>query len=127
MSVAVTLDELRAEVDRCGPGAFLLTVGGDLRPHVVAVRAVWEGDALVVGAGRRTAANVGPRPGVSLLWPAAGPTGYSLIVDGAAEVRGDEVVVSPIRAVLHRSNIDAQTGDPVDGPTCVPVLDRRTG
>jgi hypothetical protein len=89
----------------------------------VSVNVAFDGAALVAGAGRTTAANVGERPDVSLLWAPA-PDGYSLIVDGPAAVRagvdGNVIVVSPSRAVLHRT-VTALA----DGPSCITVLDAR--
>ena len=83
-----------------------VTVNGEGRPHVVSVSVALEDGELVTGAGRTTAANVGGRPDVTLLWPPSAE-GYSLIVDGPAVVRdssaGAVVAVAPNRAVLHRT------------------------
>ena len=123
MSVRVELDELRDKVSTWGPAAFLVTVTPEGTPHIVSVSVAFDGGDLVAGAGRTTSANVGERPDVSLLWAPA-PDGYSLIVDGPAAVRagvdGNVVVVSPTRAVLHRTVTVAQ-----DGPSCITVLDAR--
>jgi hypothetical protein len=119
VSIAVGPEELRDRVAAYGPAAFLVTVNEAGRPHVVSVRVALEGDALLAGAGRTTAANVAGRPDVTLLWSPA-PDGYSLIVDGPAALRGDEVVVTPVRAVLHRTVV----ADPA-GPSCITVLDAR--
>jgi len=118
MSVAVSLDRLREEVARFGASPFLLTVTGDGRPHAVSVAVVWQGDALEAGAGSRTVANVAERPGVTLLWPAVEPGGYSLIVDGVARAAepGDRLSVQPAKAVLHRRRQDGPGSD------CVGVL-----
>ena len=104
-----------------GPVAFLLTVAVDRRPHVVSVTIGWEHDELLAGAGRTTSANVAGHPSVSLLWPPPAGGGYSLIVDGTAEVQERDtaavVVIRPSRAVLHRvANADG------DGPSCIAVL-----
>jgi hypothetical protein len=119
-ALTVGLDALRARVDEYGPAAYLVTVGDDGRPHIVSVRTAWEDDRLVAGAGRTTAKNAGSRPGVSLLWPRP-IAGYSLIVDGAAAIRGEgveaAVTIEPARAVLHRV-VDADG----EGPSCVTVL-----
>jgi hypothetical protein len=119
VSIGVDLEALTEHIGEFGGAAFLVTVGDDLRPHVVSVQVRAEGDALVLSAGRRTSANVEVRPGVTLVWP-AGPGGdYSLIVDGTAEKPtgdGGAISVSPSSAVLHRA-ADA-TGQ---GPGCVPV------
>ncbi len=107
MSVPVPLDQLRDAVDRYGPRPYLLTTGGDGRPHAVAVAVRWDGDRLVAGAGRTTARNVAARPGVCLLWPPVGEDRFSLLVDGAATLaEAGEVVVTPERAVLHRPPAD---------------------
>jgi hypothetical protein len=123
VSVRVDLDEVREQVDACRSCAYLMTVTDDGRPHAVSVDVVWEGDALVGGAGRRTAANAERSPEVSLLWPESGRDGYALIIDGTAEVRADTngegatVAVKPTAAVLHVT--PAARGK---GPGCVPVL-----
>ncbi|HET6794621.1 MAG TPA: hypothetical protein VFH45_09275 [Acidimicrobiales bacterium] len=103
MSVRVELDQLRAEVHRFGALPYLLTVGGDGRPHATSVHASWEGERLAVRAGRRSLANAGERPDVTLLWAPVEPGGHSLIVDGAAAVEGDRVLVGPTSAILHRT------------------------
>ena len=116
MSIAVSLEQLRDEVERRGDAAFVVTTGDD-GPHVVSVRVAWDGDALVGGAGNRTAANVAARSSVSLLWPSTFDD-YSLIVDGTASAEDGTLRVAPVRAVLHRSA--AATGD---GPGCIKVLE----
>jgi hypothetical protein len=106
MSIPVSLEKLRAEVERYGATPFLLTVSDDARPHSVSVAVSWDGDALVMNPGKRTRANVAARPRVSLLWAPIEPGGYSLIVDADGAVRGDgedaRVLAHPTRGVLHR-------------------------
>jgi hypothetical protein len=116
MSIAVSLDELRAEVAKRGDAAFVVTTG-DGGPHVVSVRLDWDGDALVGGAGNRTATNVASRSVVSVLWPATFDD-YSLIVDGEGAAADGVLRIAPHRAVLHRSA--AASGD---GPSCIKVLE----
>jgi hypothetical protein len=105
--------------------AFLPTVSDDTRPHAVECPVRWEGDALAVEVGTRSATNAAARPGVSLLFPARAAGDYSLIVDGsAAVVPGVErrgVLITPTRAVLHRP---AAAPDPSSacGADCVPLL-----
>ena len=109
MSVKVDLDRLHEETTRFGPSPYVLTVSDDGRPHAVAVVVEWDGDQLVLGAGRSTAANATDRPGVTLLWPPYELGGYSLLVDGSATVTpadGEEparIAVQPEKAILHRS------------------------
>jgi hypothetical protein len=121
VSVTVALDELRERSAEFGAVAYLLTVTGDRRPHVVSIEVAWEHDTLVAGAGRTTSANVAGQPTVSLLWSPPARGDYSLIVDGTAEAQERDgatvVVIRPSRAVLHR--VASADGD---GPTCVTVL-----
>jgi hypothetical protein len=117
MSIPVPLDQLRAALAERSGSAYLLTVGDDARPHAVHTPVVWEGDALAADVGKRSAANAGARSAVSLLYPVRTPGDYSLIVDGTALVAarpdGARVVITPIRAVLHRA---AAVPDP--GASC---------
>ncbi|HKR50033.1 MAG TPA: hypothetical protein VJT72_10705, partial [Pseudonocardiaceae bacterium] len=77
--------------------------GDDARAHVVAVTATLANDTLLItDLGRRTQVNLAAHPSVTLVWPPADPSDYSLIVDGVGSMRGDELAVTPIRAVLHR-------------------------
>jgi hypothetical protein len=102
------------------PFGYLITVDDGYRAHTVTVeprlRELPDGPdgpeepkALIdVGLiGGRTRKNLAERRDVTLLWPPPEPGGYSLIVDGEAEVTdaGDETVhlgVVPTRALLHR-------------------------
>jgi len=83
-------------------------VSDDGRAHSVAVAPHWDGDELVVPAGKTTARNARARPLVALLWPPVDGPSYSLIVDGTVagtnEIEGGhEVRVRPTKAVLHRT------------------------
>ncbi len=109
--------ELRTEVERYGPVAYLVTVSPETgRPHVVSVSVGWKGGFLVCGAGSRTAANVGAGADVTLLWSPPAEVGYSLIVDGPASLAGSTLSVHPAGAVLHRL-----AGAVDEGPGCIPV------
>ncbi|HJQ83606.1 MAG TPA: pyridoxamine 5'-phosphate oxidase family protein [Candidatus Binatia bacterium] len=128
MSIPVPLQRLRAAVAERGPGAYVLTVSDDGRPHAVHGAVRWDGDRLAVDVGRRTAANASARPGVSLLYPVRAEGDYSLIVDGTASVdaHGTEprLLVAPTKAVLHRpAPSAAPVGSPCDAD-CVPLLSR---
>jgi hypothetical protein len=123
VSVPVGLDELRQQVVACGPDAFLLTVSEGTSPHAVSAAVTWDGDQLVVGAGKTTCRNVAAAPAVTLLWPASGQD-YSLIVDGTGEVAGDTVRITPTRAILHRSVLaaDPDGHDEGDAPRCITII-----
>ena len=123
MSVPVPLDKLRDAIGERGPVAFLLTVSDDTRPHAVQCPVRWDGDALVVDVGRRSAANAGARPGVSLLFPARTAGDYSLIVDGTAGVAAGALRIAPTGAVLHRP-APAPRPESACGADCVPLIDR---
>lgn len=102
MSIQVTLHQLAETLTRYR-FAYLLTVGDDARAHVVAVTTTLANDTLLVtDLGRKTRANLAAHPSVTLVWPPANPSDYSLIVDGAGSMRDDELAVAPTRAVLHR-------------------------
>ena len=121
MSIKVELEELHEQVAACGSYAFLLTVSDDGRPHAVSLRVAWDGDELVGAPGSRTLANAERSPEVSLLWPDSGRAGFTLFVNGRAEVRADgesaKVAIKPATAVLHKT----PEGDS-DAPGCVPVF-----
>jgi len=125
VSIPVALDRLRAAIAERGPGAYLITVTDDARPHVVHVAVAWDGDRLVTAeVGKRTAANAAARPSVSLLYPLRAPGDYSLIVDGTAAVAAEDaqrLSITPVKAVLHRP---AAAPDPAAAcrDDCVPVL-----
>jgi len=127
MSVPVPLDGLRAAIAQRGGGAYILTVSDDARPHAAYVTVRWDGDVLVAGVGKRSAANAAARPGVSLLYPVRTEGDYSLIVDGSAAVEspagGPRLRITPAKAVLHRP---ATEPDPASacGADCVPLLPR---
>ena len=97
--------------------AYLVTVDDDYRVHTVTVEPELHEQVMDVGlVGGRTRKNVESRSAVTLLWPPSEPTGYSLIVDGLAEVAestgSDDdnaaLRVMPTRALLHR-NADPNT------------------
>ena len=71
--------------------------------------------------GPRTLANAERSSEVSLLWPDSGREGFSLFVNGPAEVRVDgdsaKVAIKPATAVLHKT----PEGE-AQAPGCVPVF-----
>lgn len=89
--------------------AYLITADDHYRVHTVTVEPQLRGSSLDVGLiGGRTRENLARRGEVTLLWPPAEPDGYSLIVDGQAEVGESDgetvrLQVAPTRALLHRN------------------------
>jgi len=126
MSIPVPLEGLKSAIAERGPGAYVLTVADDGRPHAVLASMRWEGEALAAGIGRRSAANATARSSVSLLFPVRGDGDYSLIVDGTAAVEssGSEhrLLVTPTRAVLHRPVAAPAATTSSCGADCVPLF-----
>lgn len=124
MSVKVDLDRL-ADTLVDFPFGYLITVGEDFRVHTVAVTPVFEDGAFTIGPlGGTTRRNAAAHAAVTALWPPREPTGYSLIVDGTAEVTEAGIRLTPTRAVLHRSAIEPGAGtDPGGLHDCVPLKD----
>ena len=124
MSIPVPLDRLRAAVAERGPGAYLLTVSDDTKPHAVHVSVAWDGDRLTTEVGRRSAANATARPATCLLFPLRTPGDYTLIVDGTVAVAADDprrLLITPVTAVLHRPAAEPKPGAACQDD-CVPVL-----
>lgn len=115
MSVPVDLAALAEQVAAFPGPPYLLTTG-DGPAHVASVDARLADGRFLVPAGRTSRANVGGQPQVTLLWAPTAGGPYSVIVDGTASVDGEDVVVEPTRAVLHRV-----AGVDDDLPTCVPI------
>jgi hypothetical protein len=102
MSVKVDLDRLSDTLSDFAFG-YLITVGDDFRAHTVAIDPALSDGALHIGSiGNTNRRNVIQHADVTLLWPPRKPDGYSLIVDGRGEVRGDGLCVTPVRAVPPR-------------------------
>jgi hypothetical protein len=103
VSIAVTIEQLMAEIDQWGFG-YLLTVSDDSRTHLLALRPRVSGDVLRFDAGGgRACRNAEANPQVSIVFPPGEHSnGFSLVVDGEATVEGNEIDVRPMSAVLHR-------------------------
>jgi hypothetical protein len=123
MSIPVGLDRLRHEIAARGPVAFLMTVGAESRPHIVALGVEWAGDEFALAPGNSSTANARERRFVTLLWPDPGAGELSLIVDAtvtsvaSTDSGGNRVVVAPTHAVLHRA---VAPGDDAMA-RCIPV------
>jgi hypothetical protein len=122
MSVKVDLDKLAEELANYSFG-YLITVGDDFRAHTVAVEPVLTDGVFDVGPmGSGTRRNAGQHPDVTVIWPPAEPGGYTLIVDGRAEVTDNGLTVAPTKAILHRrATSDSEATSPDGLHDCVPL------
>jgi hypothetical protein len=101
VSIAVALADLESKlVDY--PWGFVLTVSDDGRAHCLAVPTNYIDGVFAASAGRGTRANATARPNVTMVFPPALGSDYSLIVDGTAQAFDDHLEVTPTNAVLHR-------------------------
>lgn len=122
MSIPVDVRDLRTALDDFGSGYLLTTADG--RVKVVTVDPVHDDAGVSIATpGRGTLANVAGNPAVTLVFPPREPRGYTLLVDGTATCRGEDVLVEPASAVLHRPASHADGPLPPDGcgHDCAPV------
>ncbi|HWJ80713.1 MAG TPA: pyridoxamine 5'-phosphate oxidase [Nocardioides sp.] len=122
MSIPVPVGDLKAALADFGSGYLLTTTEG--RVKVVTIDPEHDGSGLrIPGPGRGTLANVGANPTVTLVFPPRQTHGYSLIVDGTARADGEDVVVEPASAVLHRpaAHADGPLAGDGCGHDCAPV------
>jgi hypothetical protein len=101
MSIAVPLDELANALAEY-PWGYLITVGDDQLGRTLAVPTDVRDGRLWCTAGERTRGFAESRPEVTMVFPPSHGSGYSLIVDGLAEVAEDGVWIAPSWAVRHR-------------------------
>jgi hypothetical protein len=123
MSIPVEIGDLGKALADFGAG-YLLTTSGDGRVKAVTVEPVLtDGDLVATGPGRGTSANIAANPAVTLLFPPLAPRGYTLLVDGTAEMTGDDARIAPATAVLHRPAAHADGPPAPDGcgNDCKPV------
>lgn len=105
--------------------AYLITVDAENRPHPVPVMPTLEGDTVHIGAlgGRRSRANLARSSDVTVMWPPPVPGGYTVIVDGTADVSDTgelaRVAISPSRAVLIRVATPESPGETPCYSDCV--------
>ncbi len=101
------LDELEQTLAEYGVG-YLLSWNADGRVKVVSIPsmsgtgAYAEGVFTLINPGRGSCANAAANAQVTLLFAPLTQPGFSLIVDGTASLSGDDVIVAPTSAILHR-------------------------
>lgn len=107
MSIPVTIAQLPDAINTQIGWCYLLSVSEQGHPRVVATTTTWSADGLSlnVHVGQGTAANIGARPAVTLVWAPLDPSGMSLIVDGVGVVKDLAVTIQPTSGVMHRSAI----------------------
>ncbi len=101
VSIAVSLADLHTKLAEY-PWGYLVTVSDQQRAHSLAVPTHYVDGVLAMSAGGGTRANATARPDVTMVFPPASGTEYSLIVDGRAQVFVDHIEFTPTNAVLHR-------------------------
>lgn len=118
MRTAVNVDAVAEHAAGYG-FAYLITINSRQRVHTSVVHPRFAQGAVVVpGASERAKGNADAHPDVSLVWPPAEATGYSLIVDGTASGAVDEtdgLAIAPTRAILHRPATEPSGPDAGDG------------
>jgi hypothetical protein len=101
VSIPVSLPDLADTLGRY-PWGYFVTVGPDLRAHSLAVPTQFRDGSLHFAGGRSSRANASAMPEVTMVFPPQQPGEYSLILDGAAVVVGDDISFTPSHAILHR-------------------------
>ncbi|MCW2765369.1 MAG: pyridoxamine 5-phosphate oxidase family protein [Nocardioides sp.] len=123
MSIPVAVADLADALDDFGAG-YLLSTSADGRVKAVTVEPeVVDGVLVITGPGRGSSANIAANPAVTLLFPPREPRGFTLLVDGIAEVTGEQARVTPETAVLHRpaAHSDGPPAPDGCGHDCQPV------
>jgi hypothetical protein len=123
MSIPVDVADVAKALEDFGAGYLLTTTSAGTVKVVTVEPTVTDGVVLVAGPGRGTVANLAGNTTVTLVFPPPEPKGFTLLVDGTAEVTGDDVRVTPSGAVLHRpaSHADGPPAPDGCGNDCAPV------
>lgn len=121
MSQVVASDALEQTLAGYGI-AYLITIGADIRPHAVEVRAEFDAHRFrITEAGNSTRRNIGARNTVTLLWPPLDPGGYTLLVDGTATLTDHGIDIVVTRAVQHRAATENSQTVSSCGSDCHPL------
>lgn len=124
MSIPVDPKDLRTACEDFTSAFLLSTSSPRIKVVVTDPQVAEDGTVRLPNPGGGTLANLTENAAVTLaFWPRE-HHGYALLVDGAARVDGDDVVVVPEHAVLHRpaahAGGSAGTGGGC-GQDCAPV------
>jgi hypothetical protein len=102
MSVLVDLADVPARLAELDRGYLLTSKDGLVKAVSVWAVPTDDGTLRVAAPGRGSVANVAANPAVTLLFPPLTGPGMSLLIDGTAAADGDDVVIAPTGAVLHK-------------------------
>ncbi|MDN5745946.1 MAG: pyridoxamine 5'-phosphate oxidase [Nocardioidaceae bacterium] len=123
MSIPVALADLVRALTDFDSGYLLTTSSPAVK--VVTVDPILDqaGTLRCVGPGGGTVRNLAENPALTVVFPPRERHGYSLLVDGTGEVDGEDVVVTPATAVLHRpaSHGDGTASADGCGQDCAPL------
>jgi len=122
MSIPVDVADLAEALQDFGAGYLLTTTAGAVKVVTVEPTAS-DGVLQVAGPGKGTIAKLADNPAVTLVFPPREPRGFTLLVDGTAEVAGEDVRITPATAVLHRpaSHADGPPAPGGCGNDCAPL------
>ena len=125
MSIPVDPADLEQALADFGSG-YLLTTSSPQVKVVTVDPVVADGRLHITGPGRGTLANLAENAAVTVVFPPREHHGYTLLVDGTGRVDGEDVVVEPAAAVLHRPKAHADGPLPPEqaegcGHDCAPV------
>jgi hypothetical protein len=128
MGKTVQLPDVRAQIDRYGPLASLVTVGGDLAPHIGTVLVEVTDEGIEARVGSTTRGNVQAHRAVTLAW-LRDEDDYQLILDGTATA-GDDVGddgLYPMTITVDRGILHRVAGRADAGPSCLALSDAAAG
>lgn len=103
MSVPIAVEDIGKALTDYGAGYLLTTSRGRVKVVSVEPRMREVAVLVVPTPGHGTSANIAANPQVTLVFPPLAQGGFTLLVDGTAELVGDDVVVTATSAVLHRA------------------------
>lgn len=114
VSLPVEIADLTSALQRFGSGYLLTSTEGRVKVVTVDPSAGPAG-LRITAPGRGTLANLAANPAVTLVFPPPEKHGYTLLVDGTGAADGDDAMVTPTSAVLHRPAAHADGPLPPDG------------